>query len=273
MTPPEKLGDYGISALIASFKREWHQSKKVALVYLILRILVVAVLVLEAFRENWYNVFLCILTLVLFLLPEFIEKRFKIKLPDGLEITVVVFIFAAEVLGEISEFYIYIEGWDTLLHVVNGFLAAAIGFSLIDILNRSDKIAMTLAPKYVALSSFCFSMTIGVLWEFYEYFMDVFFNTDMQKDTYVTSISSTMLNPTGGIEPYTEDIKSVVINGEVWPGYIDIGLIDTMNDLFVNFVGAVIFAIYGYIYIRGRSNRVNKLVNSIIPTMEKEAED
>ncbi len=273
MNRPNEPNDYQKPTWVESFKREWHQSKTIALVYLILRIMVVTVLILEAFRDNWYNVFLCVLTLVLFLLPNFVEKRFKIILPTGLEVIVIIFIFAAEVLGEISQFYIHVGGWDTLLHVVNGFLAAAIGFSLIDILNRSDNIALTLAPKYVALSSFCFSMTIGVMWEFYEYFMDVFFNTDMQKDAFIDSVSSTLLNPNGEIEPYTEEINSVVVNGQAWQGYIDIGLIDTMNDLMVNFLGAVIFSVYGYIYIKGRSKGVNKLVNSIVPTMEKEVDE
>ena len=273
MNQNEPVKDKKKLNVVESFKQEWYESKKVALVYLILRILVVAVLILEALREEWYNVFLCILTLILFLLPDFIENRFNIKLPDGLSIIIVVFIFAAEILGEISEFYIHFPYWDTILHTMNGFLAAAIGLAMIDILNQSDKTAINLAPKYVAVASFCFSMTIGVLWEFFEYFMDTFFGMDMQKDTYIHSITSTLLNPDGRIDPYTVQIENVVVNGQQWPAYIDIGLIDTMSDMFVNFIGAAIFAVYGFIYIRGRSKRVNSLVESIIPTVDIEPEE
>lgn len=255
--------------IVDSFKREWRESKRVALVYLILRILVVIVLILEALNQNWYNVFLCVLTLVLFLLPDFIENRMKITLPNGLQIIIVLFVFAAEILGEISEFYIHFDKWDTILHTLNGFLAAAIGFSMIDILNRSDKIALSLTPKYVALSSFCFSMTIGVLWEFFEFGMDKFFHTDMQKDTYIDSITSTELNPYGKIDPYTIDIDTVVVNGQQWAGYLDIGLMDTMGDLFVNFVGALVFSIFGFFYIQGRSMGINKFLKNIIPTVKK----
>lgn len=252
-------------SITKSFKREWEKSKATTLVYLILRVLVILVMILEAFGQNWYNVLLCLLTLVLFLLPDLVESRLKIELPDGLEIIVICFIFAAEILGEISEFYIHFERWDILLHTLNGFLAAAIGLSLIDILNRNDKFSLSLSPKYVALSAFTFSMTIGVLWEFFEYGMDKFFGTDMQKDTYINTVTSTVLNPDGHIDPQTIEIESVIINGQEWPAYLDIGLMDTMADMFVNFIGAAVFSIFGYFYIRGQNKRINKFVGNIVP--------
>ena len=89
-----------------------------------------------------------------------------------------------------------------MLHTTNGFLCAAVGFSLIDILNRNAKIKFTLSPVYVALAAFCFSMTIGVLWEFFEFSMDRLFHMDMQKDTIVHTISSVMLDPTNSNIPH-----------------------------------------------------------------------
>lgn len=238
-----------------TMKQQYHENKGIFLTYFILRIMVVLVMVAQFFNGNYENMFLCVMTLIMFTIPSFIEKRIKIDVPDTLEIIIILFIFSAEILGEIKEYYLTIPYWDTILHTLNGFLAAAIGFSMIDLLNRSGKFLFKLSPLFVTLVAFCFSMTIGVLWEFFEFFMDVTFLTDMQKDTVISSISSVMLNPEGKNIAITLPIKSVVINGQPWNygGYIDIGLIDTMKDMIVNFIGAVVYSIVGYLYIRGRS--------------------
>ena len=128
-----------------------------------------------------------------------------------------------------------------MLHTTTGFLCAATGFALIDILNRNSRIKFQLSPVYVALAAFCFSMTVGVLWEFFEFGMDRVFHMDMQKDTIVHSVTSVMLDPTNSNIPVTiDDITSVAVNGRDlgFDGYLDIGLYDTMADLFVNFIGA-----------------------------------
>ena len=149
---------------------------------------------------------------------------------------------------------------------------AAIGFSLIDILNESDRFSIKLSPLFVAIVSFCFSMTVGVLWEFFEYGMDCFFLTDMQKDTVISSITSVMFEPSGKNIPITIPVESVVVNGQVWNygGYIDIGLHDTMMDLFVNFIGAVVFSIIGVFYIKGRSK--GGFATRFIPRRKTKAE-
>ena len=128
-----------------------------------LRAIVLATLVLSFLRGNYENVFLCLLTLLLFLVPAFINRRLNIQLPDTLEVIILCFIFAAEILGEINAYYIKYDFWDTMLHTMNGFLAAAIGFSLVDVLNRSERTMFNLSPLFVAMVAFCFSMTIGVL--------------------------------------------------------------------------------------------------------------
>lgn len=220
--------------------------------YVVLRALVLLVLVLEALKGDYYNVFLCGLTLVLFMIPAFVEHRLHIDVPNTLEIIILLFIFSAEILGEIQEYYLMFPFWDTMLHTMNGFLMAAIGIAMVDILNRSRKFKVRLSPAFVALVAFCFSMTVGVVWEFFEYGMDLFFHTDMQKDTWINTIYSVSLNPEGRNVAQQVIVDSVVVNGEAWPGYLDIGLHDTMKDLFVNFVGAVIFSVIGALYIMGR---------------------
>lgn len=207
----------------------------------------------SAFIGNYESTFLCILTLALFLLPAFISRTFKIELPTLLENIVLIFIFAAEVLGELGDYYIKYPLWDTALHTVTGFLAAAVGLSLIDILNRSERIKFNLSPLFVALVSFCFSMTIGVLWEFLEFGADMLLHTDMQKDMVITAISSVALNPEAtNTAIKISGITETYVNGQPLgiAGYLDIGLIDTMKDMFVNFIGAVIFSVFGYFYAK-----------------------
>lgn len=246
--------------------------KGLSTVYFILRLSVVLVMIAQFFNGNFQNVFLCILTLVLFLLPSFIERRLNIDVPDTLEVIILLFIYAAEILGEIRAFYITFPYWDTLLHTLNGFLCAAIGFSLADILNREERVALSLSPFFMAIVAFCFSMTIGVLWEFFEFFMDQVFRLDMQKDWVVDTISSVMLDPAGGNDPVRiSGITDVIlVMGDEQQalglgGYLDIGIVDTMKDLLVNFVGAVIFSIIGYFYVKGHGQ--GKFARRFIPRL------
>lgn len=259
----------------ASAREEFSKLPKVkkvlAIVYLVLRVLVIGVLAAQIIKHNWMNVFTCVLTLILFCIPAFIERRIKIDVPDTLEIIVLFFIFAAEILGEIREYYVAYPLWDTMLHTANGFLMGAIGISLINILNRSDRVALRLSPLFVALVAFCFSMTIGVLWEFLEYSADSLLATDMQKDTFVSQVNTVLLHPDGRNIPVHIPIESVVINGEEWPGYVDIGLHDTIKDMFVNFVGAVVFSVFGFFYSRGKNS--TKVVESLMLSTIDESED
>lgn len=239
-------------------------------VYLVLRLIVLASLVSAILRQEYESAFVCVLVLFLFMLPFFIQKNFGIRLPSTLEIIILLFIFAAEILGELQSYFIQYPYWDTMLHTTNGFLCAAVGFSLIDILNRDAKIKFTLSPVYVALAAFCFSMTIGVLWEFFEFGMDRLFHMDMQKDTIVHTISSVMLDPTNSNIPITIDgITSVAVNGRDlgFNGYLDIGLYDTMEDLFVNFIGATVFSVIGYFYLKHRGE--GKFAKAFIPTIKE----
>ncbi|MDD3361956.1 MAG: hypothetical protein PHW34_09830 [Hespellia sp.] len=257
-----------------AFKMELRQNKSTFWVYTILRILVMIVMVRQFFIANYEGFFLCILTLLIFLMPVIIQMQFKIELPSALEIIILLFAFSAEILGEINAFYIIIPFWDTILHTLNGFLAAAIGFSLVVLLNDSDRLEFELSPVFIAIVAFCFSMTIGVLWEFFEYGMDHFFNLDMQKDTILNSISTVMLDPAGGNHVVSiNGIKDVAVNGKSLGlgGYLDVGLIDTMKDLFVNFIGAIVFSVIGFFYVKNKGKGM--VANSLIPTKKKAKND
>lgn len=249
------------------------QQPAVFAVYVVLRLIVVAELVLSILRGEYESAFICLLVLILFILPFFIQQNFGIQLPTTLEIIILLFIFSAEILGELEGYFITYPNWDTMLHTTTGFLCAATGFALIDILNRNSRIKFQLSPIYVALAAFCFSMTVGVLWEFFEFGMDRLFHLDMQKDTVVHSITSVMLDPTNSNTPITIDsIHSVAVNGNDlgFDGYLDIGLYDTMEDLFVNFIGAVTFSVIGYFYIKHRGK--GKLARAFIPTLSEQEE-
>lgn len=259
--------------------REALRAKKgaVATLYVVLRVAVILVMIAQFLNRNFENVFLCMLTLGLFLVPTFIERKIHIDLPDTLEVIIMLFIFAAEILGEIQAYYITFPYWDTMLHTLNGFLCAAIGFALVDILNRSERFSITLSPLFLAITAFCFSMTIGVLWEFFECIMDQVLLLDMQKDTVVHAISSVMLDPAGGNAPTViQDITDVIVvtadgaqRALGLGGYLDIGILDTMKDLFVNFIGAVVFSIIGFFYVRSRGK--GRFARRFIPQVVRDA--
>lgn len=244
--------------------------KKRTTVEIVLIALVLLSVVRQFFLGSYHNMFLGILTLILFMIPELIEKKIGVVIPTGLKSIILIFIFAAEILGEINAFYIKIPIWDTMLHTTNGFLMAAIGFALIDLFNRSERFSLKMSPYFVAFTAFCFSMTVGVVWEFFEFGMDWFFHTDMQKDWILPAISSVKLDPAGANNPVRITVESVVINGETWNfgGYLDIGIVDTMKDLIVNFIGAVVFSIIGIIYLKQRGK--GKLASALIPQVKDE---
>ena len=247
-----RLKHYMIS-LKKALELEVREHRSSFAVYLILRTLVILVLVRQIMMQNYENIFVCLLTLLLLLVPSFVQLTFKVELPIFLEILILVFIYAAEILGEIDNYYFSIPYWDTILHTINGFVCAAVGFSMVSLLNKSEKIQFFVSPLFLAIVSFTFSMTIGVLWEFFEFSMDQLFAMDTQKDTLITSIHSAGVDEI--LPPFEEnDIHKVTVNGEVISdqGYIDIGLIDTMEDLFVNFVGATIFSLFSYFYARNK---------------------
>ena len=229
-------------------------NKKQFITYSVLRALVILTAIRCVFTRNYESLAICILSLVLFLLPSLFEQLLKVEIPPVFQMIIYVFIYSAEILGEVNKYYTAIPGWDTMLHTINGFLCAAIGFSLFNILNRGSK-SMQLSPFYLAIVAFCFSMTVGVIWEFIEFSFDQIFLLDMQKDFIVSNIGSVTLDESKTQTPVRiYDLTKTIIetkNGDTYVvdgGYLDIGIIDTMKDLIVNFVGALVFSVIGYFY-------------------------
>ncbi len=235
-----------------SLEDSYRKNKRTFIFYLVLRALVILTLVRCILTGNYESAMLCVLSLLLFLAPAFLQSKMRIEIPAVFQVIIFGFIYAAEILGEVNHYYVKVPGWDTMLHTMNGFLCAAIGFSLIYLLNRGSR-NINLSPFYLTLVAFCFSMTVGVVWEFFEFTMDQFFYLDMQKDFVVQTIGSVTLDPNNSGMPFIiSDITDTVINtadGKTYiiaEGYLDIGIIDTMKDLLVNLVGAVAFSIIGY---------------------------
>ncbi len=255
--------------------KELREHRSSFIVFSILRILVLAVLVRQIMLASYESAFFCVLTLLLLYVPSWVQVKLRIELPPPLEITILCFIFAAEILGEVNAFYVVVPNWDTMLHTLNGFLAAAVGFSVVILLNDDERLTFHLSPFFLALVAFCFSMTIGVLWEFFEFSMDYFFGFDMQKDTVVHSIHSVLLDPTRTNTVVTiPNIRDVDINGQSLGvgGYVDIGIIDTMKDLFVNFIGAVVFSITGFFYAKSKGRRRTP-AQGFVPSKKTQEQD
>ncbi len=269
MSKKEKK-DLKISKTISLQEMKEHKVKTT--IFFVLRLIMIGIIVLTIIRGNFENTMTSVLTLVMFMIPSFIENKLKIDLPNVLEVIIVLFIFSANILGEMASFYEKIPFWDTMLHTLNGFICAGVGFGLIDILNREDRIKINLSPIFVCLFSFCFSMMIGTIWEFFEFGMDFFFGKDMQKDTVINAINSVLLTE-GNINEITrvKNITDTVVNGQSLDigGYLDIGIIDTMKDMFVNFIGAVVYNIAGYFYLVSRDKRAGFIKNFIPTKMRK----
>ena len=258
-----------------AMEKELREHRSSFIVFYTLRLLVLVVLVRQLFLHNYEGAFFCILTIVLLYIPSWLQVKLRIELPPPLEITILCFIFAAEILGEVNAFYVNVPNWDTMLHTLNGFLAAAVGFSMVLLLNDDERLTFDLSPFFLALVAFCFSMTIGVLWEFFEFGMDFFFHTDMQKDTVINAVYTVALDPTRTNKVVAiKGIQDVVINGESLGlgGYLDIGIIDTMKDLFVNFVGAVVFSVTGFFYARSKGKKKTPAQN-FVPSRKTEETD
>lgn len=267
--------------LLGQIRYALRHRRSVTVVYLTLRLLVITTMIAQFFNGNFENVFLCLLTLILFILPSTLERKLDIELPDTLQIILLLFIFAAEILGEIQSFYTTFPYWDTILHTLNGFLCAAIGFCLVDLFDRSERFSLTLSPAFMAIVAFCFSMTVGVLWEFFEFFMDKLFLLDMQKDTIVHVISSVALDPANANNTVViGPIVDATVHTPAGPiplqlgGWLDIGLVDTMADLIVNFIGATVFSIIGYFYVkqRGRGRFASRFIPRILSRKEPSEE-
>tara|TARA_Y100000034_G_scaffold136842_1_gene216297 strand:- start:1461 stop:2090 length:630 start_codon:yes stop_codon:yes gene_type:complete len=187
------------------------RGKIIKIVFLwLFRSLLVLAGTLSVLEQNWMNLFLLVLTLGLTFIPTLLEKKLRVDYPEEFELIILLFIFASMFLGEIHLFYQKFWWWDVMLHGFSAIILGQIAFSLIYILNREGKIK--LKPSFIALFAFCFALSAGVLWEIFEFLIDYFLKTNMQKS----------------------------------------GLIDTMVDLIIDFIGAFLVSAIGYFYLKGK---------------------
>lgn len=173
----------------------------------------------------------CILGIVAMLLPGMLENKLKIAIPSYMLILYTIFLYAAIYLGEVRSFYYNVPNWDNILHTFSGAMIGALGFSIVTLLNRTEKVPIVLSPLFVALFSFCFAVTLGVVWEFYEFTFDGILGLNMQKFA---------------LENGTQLIGRAALT-------------DTMVDLFVDAVGAFIMSVIGYISLRYNKGWIEKL--------------
>ena len=190
---------------------------------------------------------LSLAALALYLVPFFVKYMFKINFPTLLEVIYYLFIFASLILGEVFAFYGPFPWWDVVLHYLSGFVLAGIGLSLAQIMSKNKS-----GKFFALLFAFCFSVTLGTAWECIEFSFDMALRTDAQKDAHIRNISTITMQRDGGNQPVrVDDIINTNINlasGEtitVDEGYLDIGLMDTMKDTFVNIAGALTFVAFG----------------------------
>ena len=173
----------------------------------------------------------CILGVVAMLLPGMLEHRLKIEIPSNMLILYTIFLYFAIYLGEVKSFYYNVSNWDNILHTFSGAMIGALGFSIVTLLNNTEEVPMNLSPLFVALFSFCFAVTLGVVWEFYEFTFDGLLGLNMQKFA---------------LEDGTQLIGRAALT-------------DTMIDLFVDAVGALIISIIGYISLKYNKGWIEKL--------------
>lgn len=179
--------------------------------------------------------FQCILGIIGFFLPNIISKKTKIVIPSNMYIAYILFLYGAVFLGEIRNYYYKISHWDTILHTFSGAMFGALGFSFVNILNKHEKVHVKLSPIFVALFAFTFAVSLGAIWEIFEFTVDGILGVNMQKFALENGIQ--------------------LIGREA--------LADTMEDLIVDCIGAFTMSVIGYISLKYKKGWIEKLLIKI----------
>lgn len=174
----------------------------------------------------------CLLGIIVMFLPSAFERRLRIAIPGPMYIVFIVFLYAAIYLGEIRNFYYRIPHWDLILHGLSGLMLGALSFSVITLLNDAQKVRISLSPVFVAVFAFCFAVAMGVLWEFYEFTLDGLLGLNMQ--------------------------KFALENGQSLTGRA--ALTNTMNDLIVDALGAIVMSIVGYVSVKYKKGWITRML-------------
>ncbi|MBR3555620.1 MAG: hypothetical protein IKN89_06890 [Oscillospiraceae bacterium] len=244
-------------------KRLRAECRSLYLYHLMLHTALLCLALWKLCRGLWGHVGLSLLTLALCDVPSAVgEDALRLRVDAPLDIAVSVFAVCANVCGEISGFYLRFPWWDAMLHVVWGFLAGLLGCALLEAAQRSR-----LRPPAAVLAALGIAALSGILWEFFEFVMDSVFLWDMQKDAWLHSVKSVLLNPDGVNAAVLAVPESVVVDGVSWPGLLDPGLRDTMSDLLINFSGSLLSA--AALLVRPRL----KLIRGLMPAPFSNAKD
>lgn len=186
----------------------------------LVRVLLIVLFIVGFVTGDHNQDFIIIITFILTYYPSILEKKFGVYLPKRIQLVITLFIFAAQILGEIGDFYEKISWWDTMLHTISGIVLGLVGFLFVYLLNEKGNLNVNLSPKFVVLFAFCFALTMGVFWEFFEFGADRLLGFNMQKFRL--------------------------------PGQD--GLVDTMSDLIVDAIGAIISCVFGSMYIKNKKD-------------------
>ncbi|MBD3669731.1 MAG: hypothetical protein HUJ29_03075 [Gammaproteobacteria bacterium] len=187
---------------------------------LLLQAILLGEVLIAVWNQQWMSALVASAIILVTLSPFFINKFFRVFIPPEFVLLAVLFVFASLFLGEVRGYYTRFWWWDLVLHTGSGFLLGVLGFLLVHIMNETEKIDVHMKPGFVAFFSFVFAVAVGAVWEIFEYSMDVFFGLNMQKE---------MLGD-------------------------DSGLTDTMWDLIVDSIGALVIAVLGYSYLKTSKN-------------------
>ena len=213
------------------------KDKSVGVVFLTLEGLCAITLLFAAFRRKLNYVGLCLSSMLLLFAPTLLERLFRVHIRPGMKKVLMIYAVAGPVGGNVYQLYFTIPFWDKILHILCGVLFAMLGYSLPDLLEPEHEHSS--ASR--CISAVCVAMTIGVLWEIYEYCGAACVGVDMQNDTGISGCSAYLLSDTVGERGAVSEISSVVVNGQELGvgGYIDIGLRDTMLDLIMCLFGSI----------------------------------
>ena len=177
----------------------------------------------------------CILGIAFMILPGLLEHKVRLVIPSKMFIMYALFLYGAIYLGEVRDFYYAVPHWDTILHTLSGGMLGAFSYSIIVFLNKTDRVPLSLTPAFVAVFTLCFSITLGVVWEIYEFASDAILGLNMQ--------------------------KAILRDGTPLVGKA--ALSDTMKDLIVDSIGALVISVIGYVSLKYKKGWVEKLILKI----------
>lgn len=214
-------------------------NRKKNILVLIFRVLFTLAIVGSVYELNWMSLFVSILALILSFTPEFVKKKYQIRIPNFIQIFTVIFLFTSLILGEVQSFYYRFWWWDSLLHLFSGIALGFSGFLLVYVLYKTDR--LNVSPLILSIIIFSSAVTVGVIWEVFEFAMDTFLHLNMQKSRNLCEVGTLICDTR-------------------------LGVIDTMIDLILDIIGASYASVIAYFYFKGV--RFDKLLESLVEEFE-----